>query len=246
MQEFQVNRNAYSAEYGRAGGAVINVVTKSGTNYFHGSAFEFYRDKGLNANSYANKTQVPVRPRQPFRVNQFGGSLGGPVVKDKAFFFVSYDGQRQTIPNPVILTLPANLPTDPDTQAGLATVKSKASNYEQARNQDVFLAPDRLPARSPPPPDRPPTTRTSPARTSRTAAPPTPRSQRRLARAHPHRQRVALLRLSAPDLLQRAARAVRPGRAGAGQHTTIPRSSGTRAASASDLWPEQLPRRARR
>jgi outer membrane receptor protein involved in Fe transport len=140
VQEFQVNRNAYSAEYGRAGGAVINVVTKSGTNDFHGSAFEFYRDKSLNANSYANKIAVPIRPRQPFRVNQFGGSLGGPVVKDKAFFFVSYDGQRQTIPNPIILTLPANLPTDPDTQAGLATVQSKANDYEQARNQDVFLA----------------------------------------------------------------------------------------------------------
>ena len=140
VQEFQVNRNAYSAEYGRAGGAVINVVTKSGTNDFHGSAFEFYRDKSLNANSYANKISVPIRARQPFRVNQFGGSLGGPVVKDRAFFFLSYDGQRQTIPNAVILTLPANLPTDADTQAGLATVRSKANDYEQARDQDVFLA----------------------------------------------------------------------------------------------------------
>src|SRR6267142_2174852 len=80
VQEFQVNRNAYSAEYGRAGGAVINVVTKSGTNDFHGSAFEFYRDKGLNANSYANKILVPIRARSPFRVNQFGGSLGGPLA----------------------------------------------------------------------------------------------------------------------------------------------------------------------
>src|SRR5438093_3349926 len=140
VQEFQVNRNAYSAEYGRAGGAVINVVTKSGTNDLHGSAFEFYRDKNLNANSYANKILVPIRARQPFRVNQFGGSLGGPVVKDKAFFFISYDGQRQTIPNPIILTLPANLPTDADTQAALATARSKANDYEQARNQDVFLA----------------------------------------------------------------------------------------------------------
>src|SRR5262249_56321797 len=74
VQEFQVNRNAYSAEYGRAGGAVINVVTKSGTNDFHGSAFEFYRDKALNANSYANKTANPIRPKSPFRVNQFCGS----------------------------------------------------------------------------------------------------------------------------------------------------------------------------
>ena len=140
VQEFQVNRNAYSAEYGRAGGAVINVVTKSGTNELHGSAFEFYRDKSLNANSYANKIVTPVRPRSEFRVHQFGASLGGPIVKDKAFFFLSYDGQRQTIPNPVVLTLPANLPTDPDTQAGLALVQSRSDSYEQKRDQDVFLA----------------------------------------------------------------------------------------------------------
>jgi outer membrane receptor protein involved in Fe transport len=140
VQEFQVNRNAYSAEYGRAGGAVINVVTKSGTNDFHGSVFEFYRDKSLNANSYANKIREPIVERQPFRVNQFGGSLGGPLVKDTAFFFVSYDGQRQAIPNPITLTLPANLPQDPATQAGLAIVTAEADPYESTRDQDVFLA----------------------------------------------------------------------------------------------------------
>ena len=80
MQEFQVNRNAYSAEYGRGGGAVINVVTKSGTNDFHGSAFEFYRDKSLNAEQLRQQDpRRPSAPRSPFRVNQFGGSLGGPM-----------------------------------------------------------------------------------------------------------------------------------------------------------------------
>jgi outer membrane receptor protein involved in Fe transport len=140
VQEFQVNRNAYSAEYGRAGGAVINVVTKSGTNEFHGSAFEFFRDDSLNANSYTNKVANPIRPKSPFRIHQFGGSLGGPLQKDKAFFFFSYDGQRQSIPNDVVLTLPGNLPTDPDTQAGLAKVQAKANDYERTRDQDVFLA----------------------------------------------------------------------------------------------------------
>lgn len=140
VQEFQVNRNAYSAEYGRAGGAVINVVTKSGTNEYHGSAFEFFRDKALNANSYANKILNPVRAKAPFRIHQFGGSFGGPLQKDKAFFFLSYDGQRQTIPNPVVLTLPATLPGDADTQAGLARVQAKATDYDRSRNQDVFLA----------------------------------------------------------------------------------------------------------
>jgi outer membrane receptor protein involved in Fe transport len=139
VQEFVVNRNAYSAEYGRAGGAVINVVTKSGTNDLHGSAFEFYRDKSLNANSYNNKIRTPIAARSPFRIHQFGASLGGPIQKDKAFFFASYDGQRRSIPNPVILTLPANLPTDPDTARGLALVQSKTHDYVLTRDQDVFL-----------------------------------------------------------------------------------------------------------
>jgi outer membrane receptor protein involved in Fe transport len=141
--EFQVNRNAYSAEYGRAGGAVINVVTKSGSNEFHGSAFEFYRDKRLNANSYANKITAPVRERSPYHFDQFGGSLGGPIVKDKAFFFASYDGQRNTIPNEI--SLATNLagliiPTDADTTAGLQSLGARSSNWERAQNQDVFLA----------------------------------------------------------------------------------------------------------
>jgi hypothetical protein len=75
--EFQVNRNAYSTEYGRAGGAVINAVTKSGSNEYHGSAFEFFRDEALNANSYANKVVDPIRDKSPFRINQFGGSASG-------------------------------------------------------------------------------------------------------------------------------------------------------------------------
>jgi outer membrane receptor protein involved in Fe transport len=143
VQEFQVNRNAYSAEYGRAGGAVINVVTKSGTNEFHGSAFEFYRDKRLNANSYGNKIITPVRVRSPYHFDQFGGSLGGPLVKDKAFFFVSYDGQRNTIPNEISLATNLaglTLPTDADTAAGLRGLEAKAANWERAQNQDVFLA----------------------------------------------------------------------------------------------------------
>jgi outer membrane receptor protein involved in Fe transport len=145
VQEFQVNRNAYSAEYGRAGGAVINVVTKSGTNDFHGSAFEFFRDKSLNANSWANKIVTPARPRSPFRIHQFGGSLGGPIQKDKAFFFLSYDGQRRNIPNsitPLSVTVPASVlnSTDPAVVAGLNLVRARNQDYVLTRDQDVFLA----------------------------------------------------------------------------------------------------------
>src|SRR5712692_6835438 len=85
VQEFQVNSNSYSAELGRAGGAVINVVTKSGTNDFHGTIFEFYRDRALNANSFFNNRIGRRKPAYHF--NQFGGNIGGPIAKNKAFFF---------------------------------------------------------------------------------------------------------------------------------------------------------------
>ena len=140
VQEFQVNRNAYSAEYGRAGGAVINVVTKSGTNEFHGSLFEFYRDKSLNANSFANK--LANRPKSEYSYDQFGGSLGGPLVRDRAFFFLNYDGQRNSIPNDISLDLNLaglTLPTDADTVAGLARLRALANTYERGQDQDVLL-----------------------------------------------------------------------------------------------------------
>jgi outer membrane receptor protein involved in Fe transport len=137
VQEFQVNTNAYSAEYGRAGGAVINVVTKSGTNDFHGSAFEFFRDRGLNANDYINV--INGRPKGAYHFNQFGATIGGPIVRDRFFFFADYDGQRNTQPNLVVPNFPANLPTDPDTQAGVAKVNALASSWARTQNQDVYL-----------------------------------------------------------------------------------------------------------
>jgi hypothetical protein len=143
VQEFQVNRNAYSAEYGRAGGAVINVVTKSGTNEVHGSLFEFYRDKSLNENSFVNKTANPPRPKSPYNYDQFGGSLGGPIQRDRIFYFVSYDAQRNEVPNDINLDqnlAGLTLPTDPDTVAGLARLREKANSWERGQNQDVYLA----------------------------------------------------------------------------------------------------------
>ncbi len=137
VKEFQVNRNAYSAEYGRAGGAVINVVTKSGTNEFHGTAFEFFRDKGMNANDYINV--INGRPISNYHYNQFGASLGGPIVKDQLFFFANYDGQRNTNGNAVILNTSSLNLSDPNTAAGLATLNTKTSSYDRGQNQDVFL-----------------------------------------------------------------------------------------------------------
>ena len=137
VQEFQVNTSAFSAEFGRAGGAVINVVTKSGTNSFTGSVFEFYRDKALNANTAINESLG--RPKSPYHYNQFGGVLGGPIVRDRHFFFANYDGQRNTQPNTVFLNVPANVPGDPLTQQGLAQLQPLAASWERTQNQDTFL-----------------------------------------------------------------------------------------------------------
>ena len=137
VKEFQVNTNSYSAEYGRAGGAVINVVTKSGTNEFHGNGFYFYRDKNLNAKNYIDA--VNGRAKAPYHFDQFGATLGGPIIPDKLFFFANYDGQRNKTPNTVILGIPSNTPTDPDTIAGIAKLTALAGNWTQQQNQDTYL-----------------------------------------------------------------------------------------------------------
>lgn len=93
IAEFRVLESNYSAEYGRNGGGIISVVTKSGTNGWHGSAFEFNRNDAFNANSFFNK--LFGLPRDVLKRNQFGGTFGGPIKKDKAFFFVSYQKQIQ-------------------------------------------------------------------------------------------------------------------------------------------------------
>src|SRR5262249_7521630 len=89
LGEFKILTNNYEAEYGRTSGGVINQVIKSGTNNFHGSAFEFFRNDALNAKNYF------LPERTPFKRNTFGGTLGGPIIKDKTFFFVSYQGVRR-------------------------------------------------------------------------------------------------------------------------------------------------------
>ena len=92
IAEFRIMESDYSAEYGRNGGGIISVVTKSGTNEWHGSAFEFLRNDAFNANTFFNK--VDDLPRDVLKRNQYGGTFGGPIKKDKFFFFVGYQGQR--------------------------------------------------------------------------------------------------------------------------------------------------------
>jgi len=109
IAEFRVLSNTFDAEYGRNSGAVINVVTKSGTNSLHGSVYEFLRNQAFNSRGYLD----PRRPDD--KQNQFGGTLGGPIIKDRTFFFASYEGRRVVhgiasdqvvVPNPSDLTSP--------------------------------------------------------------------------------------------------------------------------------------------
>ncbi len=94
IAEFRILENNYSAEYGRNAGGIVSVVTKSGTNDWHGTAFEFLRNDAMAANTFFNNREGV--PKSILKRNQFGGTLGGPVYKDKAFFFFSYQGQRLT------------------------------------------------------------------------------------------------------------------------------------------------------
>ncbi len=92
VEEFRVQTNAFSAEYGRSGGGLVTMVTKSGTNDFHGSLFHFLRNSKLDSNSWqANRSGSKLPSLQR---NQFGGSIGGPVIKNKTFFFFTFDGTR--------------------------------------------------------------------------------------------------------------------------------------------------------
>jgi hypothetical protein len=88
VEEFSVQTNSFSAEYGRGSGAIVNVVTKSGTNQFHGSAFDFLRNGDLNARNFFGASADQLKR------NQFGGSIGGPIIKNKLFFFGSYQGTQ--------------------------------------------------------------------------------------------------------------------------------------------------------
>jgi outer membrane receptor protein involved in Fe transport len=137
VKEFQVNSNSFSAEYGRAGGAVINVVTKSGSNDVRGSLFEFYRDKALNATNAINRRRG--LPKSPYHYHQFGGTIGGPLRVGRDFFFANYDGQRNTQPNPVFLNLAPQVPSDADTLAAIARLRPLALSWERRLDQDVFL-----------------------------------------------------------------------------------------------------------
>jgi len=105
IAEFKIETSNYSPEFGRSGGAVINATTKSGTNKFHGSAWEFLRNDALDAAQYGFGS---VLTKAPYKQNQFGATFGGPIKRDKAFFFVDYEGTRIHQAQSDIVTVPTD------------------------------------------------------------------------------------------------------------------------------------------
>ncbi len=164
VQEFKVEINSPSAEFGRFNGGVVNLTTKSGTNDLHGSLFEFFRHEALNArNLFAPRTAA--NPNKPvFRRNQFGGVIGGPIVKDRTFFFADYQGTRQSIARVRTSTVPTLTQRNGDFSASLGarlyltstgavtttatgntpiTITDTNGNAVQARNGQIFRPSDK-------------------------------------------------------------------------------------------------------
>lgn len=158
IREFQVNTSNFAAEYGRSAGGVINAVTKSGTNEFHGSAFLYDRNNkwgARNPNTFINQlvngvsTRVALKP-EDVRY-QFGGTIGGPIVKDKAFFFFSYDEQKRKFPGVAVFSTPGYLNTVNRTtlaargltpaqiDAGLTFINNMTGEVPRRGDQRLFL-----------------------------------------------------------------------------------------------------------
>ncbi len=125
VQEFRVQTNNLGPEFGRLAGGVINLTTKSGTNSFHGSAYEYLRNRSLNANTFFNNRAGVGRPA--FTQNQFGANIGGPIRKDKTFFFGSYEGFRLRQGQSYVFSVP----TDP----------MRAGNFADFRNGSGAMIP---------------------------------------------------------------------------------------------------------
>ena len=133
VQEFQVNTSSYAAEVGRAGGGVINVVTKSGTNALHGTGFWFFRDRVMNANTFFNNNAGVATPK--LNRNIFGGTLGGAIVKNRLFIFGNAEGRRDSYEQSVLRTVPSN------------TLRQGITTYVNRLSQTVQVSPQELTSR---------------------------------------------------------------------------------------------------
>lgn len=145
VQEFRVETSSYSAEFGRSGGGTVNIVTKSGSNQFHGGAYYYHQNNWLNANSFGNNRlgklatnpAADVAPRPIVRRHQYGGTFGGPVSipglyrgKDRTFFFSSFEGRRERDPNQGEFSIPTDLERRGDFSRTVAIVGGQAQTIQ--------------------------------------------------------------------------------------------------------------------
>src|SRR5438132_1812931 len=152
IAEFRVSTSVYTAESGAAGGGQVNIVSKSGSNQFHGSAFDFLRNDMFDSRSPFDRSTIP-----PFHMNQFGGSLGGPISTNRAFFFVNYEGIRQnlgriflgnvpsaSVRSQVLATSPALAPIINAFPIGQTTIDGNTDQYSlrtvNALREDAVMA----------------------------------------------------------------------------------------------------------
>lgn len=148
ISEFKVQTNSYSAEFGRSAGAAINVVIKSGTNQLHGSGWYYNRDTSLAATPWTNNLIGAAKPDLTW--NQYGGTIGGPVVKNKLFFFGDYEGFKQSFANAFLVTVPTEAQksgvfyravTDPDTKVPYPDNTIPASRFDALGKKLIDLYP---------------------------------------------------------------------------------------------------------
>jgi hypothetical protein len=155
LQEFSVQTSNYSAEYGQNAGAVVNVITKSGTNSFHGDVFEFFRNAVFNARNFfapltqPNGSQSKDKGRDQLKRNQFGGTIGGPIIHDKTFFFAGFQATRlRNVGNPTNSTVPSQADITAFT-AGGGTIDPTVANLlpllpiQPTARSVTFVRPDR-------------------------------------------------------------------------------------------------------
>jgi outer membrane receptor protein involved in Fe transport len=121
IDQFAVQTSNFSAQFGRSSAAIVTVLTKSGTNQFHGSAFEFYRSKNFNATQHVNTLTQPAGSKQEYVQHNFGATVGGPIIKDKTFFFASYQGFRYSYSQLLSAVVPDALQRTGNFQENLAT-----------------------------------------------------------------------------------------------------------------------------
>jgi len=131
LQEFRIQTSTFAPEFGRTPGAQISIVTRSGSNQLHGAAFDYLRNDALDANNWFNGVNIlnptPL-PKAKERQNDFGGTLGGPILKNKTFFFFSYEGLRLRLPQTALTCVPDANPADPYARQNAQTAMQRYLN----------------------------------------------------------------------------------------------------------------------